>query len=183
MGSSLPRRIPRATLAAVVFWRKTRPEPSADIRRRLSEAVAAQLPEADDATKRIVTAIAGLLGCVAYADREYAAEEAKLVQQELGRIQGLSSAGAQAICNVLRNEIATIAQAGDQHWSREIKELADRDLRYEVLEVLVDLAAADQELTVEETNYLRRLSTALGLAQRDYDAAQARHRDRLSVLS
>lgn len=183
MGPTLPRRIPRATLAAVIFWRKDRPEPTPDIQRRLRDAVAAQLPEADDATRRIVAAITGLLGCVAYADRDYADSEAKLVRAELERIHGLSRQGVDAICNTLGEEIAAIAQAGDQLWSREIKTLADRELRYEVLEVLVDLAAADEDLSVEETNYLRRLATALGLDQRDYDAAQARHRDRLSVLS
>lgn len=166
----------------MIFRRKNRPEPSQDVKRRLHQEVSSSLPEADEATKRIVTAIAGLLGCVAYADREYTEEEARHVREELSRVQGLTRAGAGAICQILQDEIVAIAQAGDQHWSREIKELADRALRYEILEVLVDLAASDAELSLEETNFLRRLTTGLGLDQRDYDAAQKRHRERLSVI-
>ena len=63
-----------------------------------------------------------------------------------------------------------------------MRELTDLDLRREVLDVLVDLAAADDEVSMSETQLLRRTATAMGLSQDDYVASQARHRDRLSVL-
>jgi uncharacterized tellurite resistance protein B-like protein len=148
----------------------------------LTQVVRKHLPEADDPTQRIVAAVAGLLACVAYADREYTDDEANKVREELERIRGLSVPGVQAICDVLAQNMRSLSLAGDQQWTRELKELADRELRYEVLEVLVELAAADHELSTSETNYLRRLTTGLGLEQRDYDSAQARHRDKLSVL-
>jgi uncharacterized tellurite resistance protein B-like protein len=61
-------------------------------------------------------------------------------------------------------------------------DLADRDLRVQVLELLVDVTAADGKVSHAETNEVRRLSAALGLTQDDYNDAQARHRERLSVI-
>jgi uncharacterized tellurite resistance protein B-like protein len=62
-----------------------------------------------------------------------------------------------------------------------LRELTDREIRLEVLDVLVDIGAADGALSFNETQLLRRLTGALGLEQQDYNAAQTRHRDRLSL--
>ncbi|MFW6067068.1 MAG: TerB family tellurite resistance protein [Myxococcota bacterium] len=149
---------------------------------RLADVVRGQMPDADDVTRRVVTAVAGLLACVAYADREYAPTEERAVRAELGRVHGLGQAGVEAVCGVLREDIVDLAQVGDQVWTRELKELGERELRVEVLDALVELAAADHELSLSEVNYLRRLTTALGLTQADYVALQSRHRDKLSLL-
>jgi uncharacterized tellurite resistance protein B-like protein len=53
----------------------------------------------------------------------------------------------------------------------------------ELLDMLMDLAAADLVVSMDETNLLRRLAKLLALSDQDYLASQARHRDRLSVLS
>jgi uncharacterized tellurite resistance protein B-like protein len=45
-----------------------------------------------------------------------------------------------------------------------------------------DLAAADGEVSLSETDLLRRTATAMGLTPDDYLASKRRHRDRLSVL-
>lgn len=141
------------------------------------------MPEADEESRRIVTAVAGLLACVAYADREYAPKEERTVRSELTRVHGLSPGGIDAVCGALKEDIEDLAQVGDQAWTRELKDLGARELRVEVLDALVEIAAADHEITLEEANYLRRLATSLGLTQSDYDALQARHRDKLTFLS
>ncbi len=146
----------------------------------LERVVRAQMDDAENA--RIVAAIAGLLGTVAYADREYAAVEEQRIRQELARVHGLTPAGVEAICAVLREHIVEISTVEAPVYARELLALADREFRVEVLETLVDLAAADDEITVAETNVLRLTATALGLTQQDYNAAQSRHRDKLKVL-
>jgi uncharacterized tellurite resistance protein B-like protein len=146
----------------------------------LERVVRAQMDDAEGA--RIVAAVAGLLGTVAYADRRYAAVEEERIRQELARVKGLTATGVEAICAVLREHIVEISTVEAPVYARELLALADRDLRLEVLEALVDLAAADDEITVAETNVLRLTATALGLTQQDYNAAQSRHRDKLKVL-
>jgi uncharacterized tellurite resistance protein B-like protein len=58
----------------------------------------------------------------------------------------------------------------------------DIELRREMLDVLVDLGAADGELSLAETDLLRRTTSALGLTPEDYLASQTRHRDKLKLL-
>ena len=149
---------------------------------RLAQAVAAHMPDAEPSAHRLVTAVTGLLACVAYADHELAPAEERQIREELERIHLLPSEGVDSLCRLLREEIASITATGDHGWVRDLRELASRDMRLELLEVLVDIAAADDELALAEVNYLRRLTTALGLDQRDYDEAQSRHRDKLTTL-
>lgn len=148
----------------------------------LEQEVSAHMTEADAQSIHVVTAIAGLLGAVAYADRDYSADEERLVRKELGRVQGLPPAGVDAVCAVLRRHVLEISTLQVPRYCRILRELADHELRVEVLRSLVDLAAADDSIKTSETNLLRQVTTALGLEQDDYNTAQARHRDQLDVL-
>lgn len=149
---------------------------------RLDAVVRAQLPDADDEAVRLTVAVAGLLACIAYADRKYTAEEQAHVQEALSRIDGLAGAAVETICATLRDHIVRIAVGNTQTYTRDVRELVEPEVRRELLDVLVDLAASDGELVLAETDLLRRTASALGLSPDDYLASQARHRARLSVL-
>lgn len=167
----------------MIFRRKDR---LADIppeaRERLAEIVEQYLQNADEATRRIVTAVAGLLAKVAYADGHYSEQEEAAIRKELSRVHGLSEEGVDAICGLLSDHISHVTLLGDHDWTRDLREIADRELRLEVLEVLVEMAVADHELKHGEQTQLRRIAKALSLTQDDYNAIQAKHRDKLSTL-
>jgi uncharacterized tellurite resistance protein B-like protein len=148
----------------------------------LVSAVAEHLTGAEPDEVETVAAIVGLFGVVAYADRELAEAEEAAVRAELGRIHGLTSAGVSAICAVLRGRIVSVSHETLQSYTRVLKERTDRATRIDVLDALVEVAAADGVLTLDETNLLRRITTALGLSGDDYVALQARHRGKLAVL-
>ncbi|MEZ4223220.1 MAG: TerB family tellurite resistance protein [Polyangiaceae bacterium] len=148
----------------------------------LAHQVGKHLPDADDDTVRVVTAITGLLGVIAYADRDYSASEETRVRRELSRIHGMTDVGIEAIAEALRQNILEISTVQMPRYARTLVELADRELRAEVLEVLVDLSAADGVISNDEVKLLRTVTQALGLTQQDYNAAQHRHRDKLSAL-
>jgi uncharacterized tellurite resistance protein B-like protein len=148
----------------------------------LTEVVRKHLAGADDESVRVVTAIAGLLGAIAYADRDYTESEERRVRQELARVNGMTDAGITAILNALRRNILEVSTVELPRYARTLVELADRELRVETLEILVDLAAADGQISQDEVNLLRTVTTALGLTQQDYNAAQHRYRDKLSIL-
>lgn len=168
----------------MIFSRKDRLDdipPQA--RERLAQIVEQYLSDADEATQRIVTAVAGLLAKIAYADGHYSTQEEAAIQKELSRVHGLSQAGVDAICGLLADQISHVALLGDHDWTRDLRELAERELRLEVLEVLVEMAVADHVLKHEEQTQLRRIAKALSLTQDDYNAIQAKHREKLSTLS
>jgi uncharacterized tellurite resistance protein B-like protein len=149
---------------------------------RIDLLIRAQLPDADDEAVRLVTAITGLLACVAYADRNYTADEQAHVEQALRRVHGLDGAAVDTITAALRDHIVRIATGNTHAYTRDLRELADLEVRREVLDVLLDLAAADGELVLAETDLLRRTASAMGLTPDDYLKSQTRHRERLNVL-
>jgi uncharacterized tellurite resistance protein B-like protein len=93
----------------------------------------------------------------------------------------MTESGIAAICKVLREHVVEMSTLEMPRFARALVELADRELRLEVLRALLDLAAADSSLSVAETNMLRQLTTALGLSQQDYVELQNEHRHLLSV--
>jgi uncharacterized tellurite resistance protein B-like protein len=151
-------------------------------RKELAKIVHTHMSEADEDTVRIVVAIAGLLACVAFADRKYTVSEQDQVQRELTRIRGISNAGVEAICEILKDKIFWLTVTAAQNYERDLYELTEPETRLEVLDALMALAAADGTVSVVETNFLRRTANGLGLSSEDYNAAQARYRDKLSVL-
>lgn len=157
---------------------KERPRASAT----LMELVRGNMPEASPQDAAIVGALAGLLAFVAYADRSYSEDEKQAVKAALARFHGLSAPGIEAVCALLETQVAELAHESLQTYTRVLYELSDRDARLEVLDVLMDVATADDVLSMDETNGLRRIANLLGLSEADYLAAQAKHKDRLSVL-
>ncbi|MDD9945513.1 MAG: TerB family tellurite resistance protein [Myxococcales bacterium] len=131
---------------------------------------------------RIVTAIAGLLAVVAYADREYSQDERARIRADLARLHTLPPEGVDAICHLVDRAIVELGTANSQNYTRDLRELVEVELRREVLDVLVDLAASDGEISLSESDLLRRTAASLGLTQDDYNSSQKRHNDRLSVL-
>jgi uncharacterized tellurite resistance protein B-like protein len=164
-------------------WLEPRARVSAPVgAEELERVVRASLGATDDESAMVVVALAGLLGAVAYADRDYSENEEAHVRGELARVHGMTHAAADAVCTALRRHIVQVSTVEVPRYCRVLRELGDRELRAEVLEVLVDLAAADGVITTAETNLLRQVTTALGLSQNDYNDAQAKHRERLAAL-
>ncbi|QQR90910.1 MAG: TerB family tellurite resistance protein [Myxococcales bacterium] len=131
---------------------------------------------------QIIAGITGLLACVAAADGEFSEEERAHLRKELGRIRAFSKQAIDATLDSLSKQLKEIANTAQHHCARALYELTDREQRLEVLEVLIDTAASDNELETSETNLLRRITEQLGLSQDEYTAIQSKHRDKLSIL-
>jgi uncharacterized tellurite resistance protein B-like protein len=164
------------------WFLKSKPERAQSAIDALLKSVQGELPDSDPATLEIVVAVAGLLAAVAYADRRYSDEEDRRVREELGRLHGMSPEGVDAICGVLARHAREFSTVGVPTFCRSLVELGERELRLEVLGMLVELAAADGTIATAESNLLRLATRALGLTQDDYNLAQARHRAALGVL-
>ena len=146
----------------------------------LLRAVRREMGAAPEDDAKIVAAVVGLLGQVAYWDRPYLPEEETPIRDALARVGGLSPAGIENILRTLRDSISKVAEHEAREYARFLKELADRDLRLYVLDLLLDVAAADENVSVAEMSLIRRLTEALGLSQAEYNASQARHEAHLA---
>jgi uncharacterized tellurite resistance protein B-like protein len=148
----------------------------------LERTLRAVMPGADEETVTIVAAVAGLLLQVAYEDRPYVEAEERRIREELGRVQGLAPEGVDAVCAILRQHAPTIATIEAREYARTLAERTDHDFRLALLDMLVDVAAADETISVVETNLIRRVADRLGLSQDDVSRSQDRHKDKLAAL-
>lgn len=148
----------------------------------LRRMVAHSMPQADAQQAALIGALAGLLATVAYADRKYTGAEREQISDALSRVHALEPGALGAVEELLSERLAELAHEPLQTYTRVLYEGMERSGRLEVLEVLMDLAAADEVLSMDETNLLRRIARALGLSDPEYNASQERHRERLSVL-
>lgn len=163
-----------------MFFRKKNPPetPTSD----LVAVVGRCLPEADQDTVQIITAVAGLLGCICYADREVTDREGHMVRNLLQTVQGIGPREADAILTALSRNIIAISTTHVTRYARTLKSLADRELRNHVLDMMLDVATVDDHLSSDEVIVLRQVTQALGLEQADYNALQQKHRTILATL-
>ncbi len=144
--------------------------------------VARSLPQTNAHEAAIVAALAGLMATVAHADRQYTEAEREAVGSAFAKIHALPADALGAIEELFAERLTDLAHEPLQTYTRVLYEGLAREGRLEVLEALMDLAAADEILDMNETNLLRRIARGLGLSDHEYLASQARHRERLSVL-
>ena len=120
-----------------MFFRSKKPPeaPSSD----LGAVVARCLRDADEDTVSIVTAVAGLLGCVCYADREVSDREAQMVRNLLQTVDGIGAKEADVILNAIADNIITISTTQATRYARTLKALGDASLRRHVLDMMLEL--------------------------------------------
>lgn len=163
-----------------MFFRRTQSQTQSGS--QLDGVIADALPNVDPDTRRIVTAIAGLLGSVSYADRDLAASEANAIRELLQTVHGIGPGEASAIFSALEQHVLTLSTVEAPRHARTLVELGNRDLRLHVLDLLIQVAVADGTISHNEVVVLRQLTTALGLDQSDYNQLQSQHKAALASL-
>jgi uncharacterized tellurite resistance protein B-like protein len=149
---------------------------------RLREVVQGALKGADSDTVAIVAACAGLLACVAYADRDLTEDELGKAGQLLATVEGIGPEGSRAIVQAIQAHVVELSSVHTTRFARTLKELGHRDLRLHILGMLLELAAIDDHVSHSEVNTLRQVTRALGLTQDDYNHLQSEHRQKLGTL-
>jgi uncharacterized tellurite resistance protein B-like protein len=150
-------------------------------REDVAEIVAA-LESLDQSRARYLAHFALLLGQVAHADLEISAEERRRIETILIDAGGLLFAEATLVTQIACSR--TIQQAGtaNHRIAQGFKTLSDREQRLALLHCLFAVSAADQYISVDEDNEIRRISMALDLAHEDFIKARSHFRQHLGVL-
>jgi uncharacterized tellurite resistance protein B-like protein len=159
-----------------------RPQSSDAADARLRAVVEKAMPGADDDTVAVVTAAAGLLAGVAYADRDFSEVEVREIERLLGSVEGLGAAGAKPVVQALQQHRVELSSVHAMRFARILNEVATLELKLHVLGMLVALAATDEVISQSEVITLRGVTKALGLEQADYNRLQAEHRGKLRGL-
>lgn len=139
----------------------------------LPEKLADMLPELDDQAKAKITAIAGLLACVAHSDFHPSEAEQSEIEKSLLTWCKLSVEQAKAVAELAVKEVGALASLEVTTYTNSLDKLLNDSERVEVLEALFDIAASDHEVSHDEAEFIRHISHGLRLSHHEFVAARA----------
>lgn len=129
---------------------------------------------------RFFAAFAYLLARVADADLEVADRERDAIASVLQRHAELNEHDARIVAELAISQAEEIEGSLHNIVSRRFKELSDRNERIQLVDGLFAVAAADDEVSVQEGNEVFRIADELGLERLDVIAVRSRYREKLA---
>lgn len=148
----------------------------------LPQKLAARLPDLDDQAHAKIAAISGLLACVAQTDFHVSEAEQSEIEKSLLTWCQLTPEQAKTIAELAIKEIAALASLDVFRYTETLDKILSPAERVEVLEALFQLAAIDQNVDGEETEFIRHVAHGLRLDHREFIAARATVLKHLSML-
>jgi uncharacterized tellurite resistance protein B-like protein len=138
-----------------------------------------QLPE-DQA--RYIAAFAYLLSRAARADLHVTTDETAVMERIVMKEGGLSEELAPIVVQMAKTQNQLFGSTEDYLVTREFQRIATQEQKLALLECLFAVTASDENITSEEDNVVKQISSELKLSHADYIAARLRFREHLAVL-
>lgn len=145
-------------------------------------SVRERLAEVDPARAEFITAFAGLLARVAYADQEISPAEAQEITRILTERIQLAPAEAAAVTEVVRYHTAVLRGVENYLLTRAFNAVAGAAEKEQLIDCLYAIAAADGLVSNVEDEEVRRIARALLLTHSQVIAIRSRYREQLEVL-
>jgi len=143
-------------------------------------ALEAELDGLPPERAQFFAAFAYLLARVADADLEVADRERDAMARVLQQHADLSEHDARMVAELAILQAEEIAASTHNIVSRRFKEMSDRAQRIQLIDGLFAVAAADDEVSMEEGNEVFRVAEEIGLERLDVLAVRTRYRDKLT---
>jgi len=131
---------------------------------------------------RFIAAFAYLLSRVANADLEVSAEETRKMEEIVRRFGELPEDQAVLVVEIAKSQNRLFGGTENFQVTRELRELASREQREEVLHCLFAVSAADDVISDVEETQLRQIAEELGFSHREYVEVRASYNDKRSVI-
>ncbi len=138
-----------------------------------------QLPEQQ---ARYIAAFAFLLSRAARADLQIDADETAVMERIVMDQGGMPEELAVVVVQMAKTQNQLFGSTENYLVTREFERIASREQKLELLDCLFAVTAADENITAEEDNVVKQISSELKLSHDDYIAARSRFREYLAVL-
>ena len=146
--------------------------------RKITEA----LDRLEPGPAKYVAAFAYVLSRVARADLRISELETRAMERIVVEHGGLPEEQAIIVVQIAKTQNKLFGATEDFLVTREFNELAAPEQKMALLDCLFAVGAADQLVSMEEDNEIRKIANELKLEHRDFIAVRSRYRDYLSVL-
>ena len=168
----------------MAFWDRfiTINDQSSDNRNTLLSKIKSLLPNKSDKQYQIITCVAGLLARVAYTDFTIDPGEEESMKVALKTWTNLNNEDVDAIVKISLDEIKNLAGLENHLYTSALHEHLSKDERYQLLESLFAVAAADGNVENQESEEIRLIATGLRLSHQHFISARATVLDKLGAL-
>jgi uncharacterized tellurite resistance protein B-like protein len=148
----------------------------------LEAALTPYLEGHTDDEKTIIVCMSGLMARVSYADLDVSAEEKEHMFESLKHHVKLSDDLIKEIVEVTTHTIKRLGRLENHLYVYPLKEVYDRDERYQIVEALFEVAASDGKVDASEVEEIRLVNKGFDLSDKHFLAAKAKVVQHLSAL-
>jgi len=144
--------------------------------------IAAHLERLPPERARFVAAFAFVLARIARADLEVSDEERQKMRRTIEHLSGLDPEEARIATELACDRSEELGASDHYIATREFRAISTREQRAQLLECLFEVAAADGNISAEESYEVLEVAEELGFARAEALGMRARYRDKLSEL-
>ena len=157
-----------------------RPAPSAQT--ETVRKIVQKLDQLPEEQARYIAAFAFLLSRAARADLQIGADETAVMERIVMEQGGLPEDLAVVVVQMAKTQNQLFGSTENYLVTREFERIATREQKLALLECMFAVTAADENITSEEDNVVKQVSSELKLSHDDYIAARSHFRQFLAVL-
>ena len=144
--------------------------------------VVEKLERLDPERARYVAQFAYVLGRVANVDLDVSEQETRVMEREVQALGGLDEAEAVLVVEIAKAQHRLFGATDSYSITREFGRSATDDQKAELLHCLFAVSAADQEVSSDEENEIRRIAGELDVPHEDFVAARASYKVHIARL-
>ena len=131
---------------------------------------------------RYVARFAYVLGRVANVDLEVSEQETRVMEREVQALGGLDEAEAVLVVEIAKTQHRLFGSTDSYTITREFARNATEDQKADLLRCLFAVSAADQNVSSDEENEIRRIAGELDVQHEDFIAARASYKEHIARL-
>ncbi|NKB89509.1 MAG: hypothetical protein GKS06_14935 [Acidobacteria bacterium] len=131
---------------------------------------------------RYVACFAYILGRVAHADLDVSDEEIAAMESIVAERADLPVAQAALVVQIAKQRNELFGGTDNFLVTRTFAEMADQDAKRALLDCLYAVSAADNSISAEEDQEIRRITGEINLGHDEFIRARAKYVDQLSVM-
>lgn len=139
-------------------------------------------PDLNPELQVLYACYSGVLAKVAYADLKINHREISKMKNILMHFTKLDELAVDTIIHIAKESMEELSGIEDHRYTQGLRENLSEDERSQLLISLFALAAADQEVSSDEVEAIRNITTGLNLSHQHFIAAKAKVKDYLTAL-
>jgi len=144
--------------------------------------IARRLEELPPDRARFLAAFAFILARVANADRTISQEESRRMEEIVAEFAGVGEEQAVLVVELAKSQERLFGGTEGFLVTRQFNQLATRAEKEQLLHCLFAVSAADDTITLDEENEIRRIATLLGFSHAEFSRVRSTYNEKRRIL-